>query len=129
LTLKARPARQLSATFDVTDLWDATSVVNGAATRADFQPPFLMNVGLEHLIGMGNIGYGAQYHLQGSHTESSAGPGKFGAYNTADIYAKLRVARGSYVTARIKNLTNERYGSYYAFPQPGRTWRIEWATR
>jgi vitamin B12 transporter len=128
-SLKTRPLHRVVTTFSVTDLWTATQVVSGVTTRADYEPVLSSTLNLEREMGTSNMGFGLAVHIVGAHTESYAAPGDFGSYGTADFYTKFRLPRHGFLTLRMKNLANEQYGSYYAFPQPGRSYRVEWATR
>jgi outer membrane receptor protein involved in Fe transport len=128
-SMKARPLNGITTTLSVTDLWTATQVAKGVTTRADYEPVISTTLDVEREMGARTMSFGLSVHTVGPHTESSAGSGEFGAYTTADIYTKFRLPKHGYLTLRVKNLANEKYGSYYAFPQPGRSYRIEWATR
>jgi vitamin B12 transporter len=128
-SLKTRPLKRITTTFSLTDLWNATQVASGVTTRLDYEPVLSSTLDVEREVSPNGMGFGLAAHITGPHTESYAGPGNFGGYATADVYTKFRLTSHSYLTARVKNLANEQYGSYYAFPQPGRSYRVEWATR
>jgi vitamin B12 transporter len=128
-SLKTRPLNRVTTTLSFTDLWIATQIVSGATTRADYEPVLSTTLNVERDMSTRGAGFGLAVHIVGPHTESSAGPGDFGGYTTADFYTKFRLPRHGFLTAHVKNLANEQYGSYYAFPQPGRSYRVEWATR
>jgi outer membrane cobalamin receptor len=129
LSLAPKLARQLITQFSITDLPTATQVTNGIVERVDYEPVLQGTISIEHPIGFNAFGYGLTAKLVGAHTESYAGPGTFGQYSDFDAYIRARLARHAVLTARVNDLGNAHYGTFYSYPMPARSYRLEISTR
>jgi hypothetical protein len=129
LSLAPRLFSQLVTEFSVTDLPTATQVNNGVAARVDYEPVLQGTVSIEHPIAKGQVGYGVTARFAGAHTESYAGPGTFGQYSVFNAYARARLSNRAALTARINDFGNAQYGTFYAYPIPARSYRLELSTR
>lgn len=117
--------------LSVTDLPIATQVNNGVTGRIDYEPVFQSTISVQRPEGpgIGNIGYGVSAKIVGGHTESYAGPGLYGQYTTFDAYLRARLGPRAVLTARVMDVGNEYYETYFSYPMPARSYRLELSTR
>jgi vitamin B12 transporter len=115
--------------FNITNLWEASSTQQGVTSRLDYEPLFEGSASIEHALGASRFTYGTTIHFAGGHTESYTGPGEYGAYTKDDLYVRYHLADKSIISFHENNIGNNTNGLYGNYPVPGHQFRIEYSTR
>jgi len=132
-TIAAPAFDHLRITASVTDLYRALDTSTGL--RLPSTPPIVATLGIERPFDAGRLAFGARLHVVGSTPDvpnfSGGAPfaDPFDGYTVADAYLRYTVSKSAILSARTRNLTNQRYAPIFGYPAPGRTFELELATR
>jgi vitamin B12 transporter len=131
LTAKAPPVAGIVAEASVTDVYRALDLTAG--TRLPRNPVMQATFGLTHPFGASNLAYGLTAAIVGgtySPADTPFGfPPSYNAYSTLDAYVRVKLERGAILTARVRNLGDDRYAPVAGYPALGRTFAVELSTR
>ena len=112
----------------MTDLYRAVNLDTG--NRLDFTPNARATVTLDRAFDGGRIAFGARALVVGRSYPATVGQSAFpDAYSTTDAYLRYRLAPATIVTARVRNLGDDRYVPIHGYPAPGRSYVVELSTR
>jgi vitamin B12 transporter len=132
-TIAAPPVDHVRITAGITDLYRALDT--GTGLRLPSTPPIVATLGIERPFDGGRLAFGAHVHVTGSTPDvpdfSGGAPfaDPFDAYTVADAFVRYEVSRSAILTARTRNLTDQRYAPIFGYPAPGRSFEVELATR
>jgi outer membrane cobalamin receptor len=132
-TIATAAFEHVRATAGVTDLYRALDTTTGL--RLPSTPPIVATLGIERPFDAGPLAFGAHLRIVGSSPDvPNFGGGTpfadpYNGYATADAYVRYRINKYAILTARTQNFTDERYAPIFGYPAPGRTFRLELATR
>jgi vitamin B12 transporter len=131
LTAKAPAVAGIVAEASVTDVYRALDLTAG--TRLPRNPVMQATFGLTHPFGASNLAYGLTAAIVGgtySPADTPFGfPPSYNAYSTLDAYVRVKLERGAILTARVRNLGDDRYAPVAGYPALGRTFAVELSTR
>jgi len=128
ITAATRPFSHVRVGASLTDLYRAVNLDTGA--RLDFTPNTRATVALDRAFDGGRIAFGARALVVGRSYATTVGQSAFpDAYSTTDVYLRYRLAPATIVTARVRNLGDDRYVPIHGYPAPGRSYVVELSTR
>lgn len=126
-TAATRPLFHVRASASLTDVYRALDTDTGL--RLPRTPPVRATLALDRPFDGGRFAYGARALVAGSQGHAPSAIGVPDAYATADAYLRYRFGPASILSVRVRNLGDERYTAVPGYPEPGRTFSLELATR
>jgi vitamin B12 transporter len=131
LTAKSPTFAGIVAEASMTDVYRALDL--GANARLPRNPVLQATFGLTHPFGTSNLAYGVHAAIVGgtyAPADAPFGfPSAYDAYSTVDAYLRVKLQPNAILTARARNIGDQRYAATAGYPAIGRTFELELSTR